>query len=414
MDARSMEVGPLAGLNVIDLGRVVAAPFVGQVLGDLGASVIKVERPGTGDESRSYTLDATGATSPQFLALNRNKRSVTIDLASDRGKDVLRRLVAQSDVLVHNFRPGVMDRLGFGVEDVRQLNDRLVYCGISGFGITGDLSGKAANDVIAQAYSGLMSFTGEAGGSPVRIPVPLGDYVAGFYAVIGILAALTERNKTGIGRHIETSLIEGMLTLESMQIIDYLISGRLPKRLGSGNMLGQPNQAFPTSDGTVLISTVNDTMWHRCARALGGSELANDGRFLKAGDRLKNRDELVAVIEAKTQQLTTVNCLALLEKAGVVCSPVNTIDAVVHDRQIQHLGIIQRVGRDGEEVNVVGSPLLIDGVRPVPHIAPPARGVDTEMTLKELGYTNAEIKAMVLAGEVEFPSPLDGAPAETK
>jgi crotonobetainyl-CoA:carnitine CoA-transferase CaiB-like acyl-CoA transferase len=405
--------GPLAGMRVVDFGRVIAAPLTAQVLADLGAAVIKIERPGVGDESRSYTtsedLDA-----PLFLGLNRNKRSVAIDIASPAGYEVVRRLAERADVVLHNFRPGVMDRLGYGPAQVHEWNPAIVYCAISGFGQTGPLSTKAANDVLAQAYSGLMSFTGAEGGPPVRCPVQIADFTAGLYAAIGILAALNERAVTGIGRVIETSLIEGMLTLESMQLIDYLGTGRLPQRLASGNALGQPNQAFPTADGEVLIAAVNDGMWARCAHALGGSELAEDSRFVRAFDRLRHRDALAAELESITSRLTTAECMRRLDDAGVVCSPINTIATIAADEQVAHLGILQQIDRpDGDPVTVVGSPLTIDGERRGAHLAPPRRGADTASVLAELGFDPMEISRLADAGVAEVVRS-DGESAERR
>jgi crotonobetainyl-CoA:carnitine CoA-transferase CaiB-like acyl-CoA transferase len=284
-------------------------------------------------------------------------------------------------------------------EQVWARNPRIVYCSISGFGADGPLRTKAANDVIAQAYSGLMSFTGDADGPPVRVPVPVADYTAGLYATCGVLAALAERAASGRGRLVETSLIESMMSLECMHIGDYLNTGALPLRLASGNMLGQPNQAFPTKNGSVVIAAVNDDMWRRCATVLSGPELAEDPRYLSGRDRLARKDELAQVVEDLTRQFTTEDLVAGLEAVGVVCSPINSIADVVSTPHVQALGILQRTGI-GNDVDMVGSPLTVDGVRPVVRTSPSALGADTEDVLVRLGFTEDEIEKLLTGGAV--------------
>jgi crotonobetainyl-CoA:carnitine CoA-transferase CaiB-like acyl-CoA transferase len=393
--------GPLAGITVLDFGRVIAGPFVAQILADLGADVIKVERPLVGDETRSY-----GATerSSLFETLNRNKRSIALDLSNADTGQILTALIERADVVVHNFRPGVMERLGLAHTDVWKVNPRIVYCAISGFGSGGPLRDKAANDVIAQAYSGLMSFTGDADGPPVRVPVPVADYTAGLFAVAGVLAALLERATTGRGRLVETSLIEGMLALECMHLGDYLTTGQLPVRLASGNMLGQPNQAFRTRDGAAVIAAVNDDMWRRCATVLGGSELAEDPRYRHGSDRLARKDELAAVIEGFTRRLDTEELVARLDAAGVVCSAINTLADVAGDPQVRALGILQSASQD-DAPNQVASPLTIDGARPAIRRTAPTLSADAEQILNDLGLGREDVAALRAAGAVSVSAP---------
>jgi crotonobetainyl-CoA:carnitine CoA-transferase CaiB-like acyl-CoA transferase len=374
---------------------VIAGPFVGQILGDLGADVVKLERFPDGDETRSYGDKRDH--SAIFTALNRNKRSIAIDLAHAGARPVLTRLVEGADVIVHNFRPGVMERLGLGVDDAWRINPRVVYCAISGFGATGPLVNKPGNDVIAQAFSGLMSYTGDPASPPVRVPVSIGDYVAGLYASVGILAALVERSVSGRGRRVETSLLEGMLALESLQIGDFLTKRRLPPRIASGNMFGQPNQAFATRDGAVVIAALHDDMWRRCARALGHG-LAEDPRFLTRQDRLTRRDELAAIIEGITSRMSTAQCVAALEDAQVVCSAIHSIrDAVTHP-QVGALGILQGFG--DAQAETVGSPLVVEGRRPRPRRRPPKLGQDNDSILEEAGVTREQIEALRAQGVV--------------
>jgi len=389
----------LKGIKVLDFGRVISGPFVGQVLSDLGADVIKIERPPNGDETRSYSSGDKPGNSSLFSTLNRNKRSLVIDLGHPSAKAVLIELIKGADVLVHNFRPGVMERLGLAPKNVWEVNPGLVYCGISGFG-HGPLRERPANDVIAQAFAGLMSFTGDDSGPHVRVPIPVADYASGLFALVGILAALVERNVSGKGRCVETSLIESMLALECMHMGDFLKTGKLPPRLASGNMLGQPNQAFPTRDGAVVIATVNDEMWRKCARVLGGESLATDARYATGYDRLRLKDELAGVIEALTLGLTTEECASRLELAGVVCSPINDLAQVASDPHIRALGILQRQDDLPSEPELVASPLVIDGVRPRSRRRAPALGQDAEAILIEAGFTPSTIESLRAEGVV--------------
>ena len=380
---------PLSGIKVLDFGRVISGPFVGQVLSDMGADVIKIERLGSGDETRSYVSVGKPGESSLFSTLNRNKRSLAIDLGHADAKRVILKLLETTDVLLHNFRPGVMNRLGLSAEDVWKVNPRIVYCGISGFG-PGRFEKRPANDVIAQAYGGLMSFTGDADGPPVRVPVPIADYTAGFYATVGILSGLVKRATTGRGCTVQTSLIEGLMALECMHIGDFLKTGVLPPKLASGNMLGQPNQAFRTKDGAAVIAAVNDAMWRRCATQLSGEELANNPRYATGPDRLTHKDELAKVVEELTMKHTTEEVVALMAKAECVCSPINNLDQLTKDPHIRELGIIQK--SESEGIELVASPLMINGERPKSRRAAPSLGQDADVILKEAGFTAKDIE----------------------
>jgi crotonobetainyl-CoA:carnitine CoA-transferase CaiB-like acyl-CoA transferase len=388
----------LSGTRVLDFGRVISGPFVGQLLADLGAEVIKIERPPGGDETRSYGTTGKAGQSTLFETLNRNKHSLAIDFGREGAQQVLHKLIESCDVLIHNFRPGVMERLGLTAEQVWRINPRVVYCAISGFGSRGPLAKKPANDVIAQAFAGLMSFTGDAAGPPVRVPIPIADYTAGLFATVGILGGLLERERTGRGSQVETSLLEAMLALECMHIGDHLATGKLPRRLASGNLLGQPNQAFPTKDGSVVIAAVNDDMWRRCARALSGEELASDPRFRSGADRLARKDELAGIIEHLTERLTTDECVAVLDEAGVVCSAINDLSQVSRHPQVKELGILRQHG--SQQLSLVASPLSIDGVRPPIRRNAPALGQDADAILRTLGLSAAQIETLRSDGVV--------------
>ena len=388
----------LSGIKVLDFGRLIAAPFVGQVLSDLGADVIKIEQPVVGDQTRATSANA--GKSSLFTTLNRNKRSLAIDLAHPQAKLVFSKLLPSVDVVVHNFRVGAMERRGLAPTDIWKINPRVVCCSISGFG-DGPLRERPANDVIIQAFAGLMSFTGDSSGPYVRVPVPVADYTAGFYGLIGILSALVERNMTGRGRLIETSLVESLLTLEGMHMADYLKSGQLPPRLASANVLEQPNEAFPTSDGAIVIAITSTEMWRRCARAIGAENLADDPRYATRYDRLQHKDELGALVGAYTSKMNTLDCAAALEAADVICSPIQTLADVANHPHIRALGILQRAGDLDPEI--VTSALTIDGVRPKPQRPAPALGQDARDILDEASFSASEIQQLYDAGVV-FPS----------
>lgn len=399
-DEEKSTPGMLGGIRVLDFGRIISGPVVGQIFGDLGAEVIKIERPPGGDETRSYSSGDKSGKSSLFWTLNRNKKSVALDLAKPEARDILHKLVETADVLVHNFRPGVMERLGLSAPEASQINPQLVYCSISGFGQEGPLRNKPANDVIIQAFGGLMSFLGDENGPYVRVAVPVADYTSGFYGAIAVLAALVERAQTGRGRLVETSLLEAMLAIEGMHIADYLKTRQLPKRLASGNLLGQPNQAFSTSDGAIVIATVNDPMWRRCAQALGGEALANDPRYATGRDRLERKDELAEVIDQLTKGMTTQQCSDQLDAVGVVCSPIYNLEQVTGNAQVRALDIIKRYPGHPDGPELVNSPIMVDGVRPAPRKGPPPLGGDTRDILAELGYSSAEIECFCATGAI--------------
>jgi len=254
-----------------------------------------------------------------------------------------------------------------------------------------------------------MSFTGDEGGPYVRVPVPVADYTTGLYALIGILASLTERNITGKGRHVSTSLIESLMALECMHIGDFLKSGKLPARLASGNLLGQPNQAFKTKDGAIVIATVNDEMWRRCARVLGGEALANNKRYATGYDRLTHKDELASVIEALTIEMGTEECSRALEQVDVVCSPINNLAQLTSHPHVRSLGILQRFANSSDEPELVGSPLMIDGKRPQARSKAPVLGDHTQAVLSEAGFSDAEIESLRASAVV-----MSGAPPQSR
>jgi crotonobetainyl-CoA:carnitine CoA-transferase CaiB-like acyl-CoA transferase len=385
--------GPLSDIRVVDMSRIFAGPYAGQILGDLGADVVKVERPPAGDEARRYgqqkSEDHDGSA---FVSLNRNKRSIMLDLQSASDSDVLWRLISRADVLLHNFRPGVMDRLGFGYEQCHARNTGLVYCSISGYGSTGPRSGDAANDLTIQAYSGVLSITGEPARPPSRIPVSIADLTAGANAVIGILAALYWRNVSGRGQLVETSLLEGQLVLAGHFVTEFKRNGSVPQRMGTANQLGIPNQAFPTSDGWVCITAPNERSWRRCAAALGIPEAGEDERFATLSARYAHREELYELIAGRTQELTTMACLEELSRAGVPSASVKLISDIPTDPQVEALARLFTMSDHERSDVMIKSPLHLSATPVSYRCYPPRPGQEREIILRELPGVAAETR----------------------
>lgn len=398
--------GPLHGIVVVDFSRIVSGPFATQILGDLGADVIKIEQMTIGDEVRSYGVtDPSRMPGATFLAMNRNKRSIAIDVRTAPGREIALRLLQTADVALHNFRTGVMERLGLGYETVAATNPGIVYCSISGFGSVGPLRDAPANDLSVQAHSGLLSITGEPGGAPVRNPAPVCDMTAGLYAVIGILAALHGRAATGRGQHVETNMYEGQLNMLNYMFVDYWLNGIIPEKMGTGNRMGLPNQAFPTSDGWVCLVAASEPMWLRCCEALGVPELATDPRFRTLADRYGHRMELEAALSAATRRLSTARCMELLEAARIPCAPVSTFPEVSAHPQLRALAdegsiVEMPVGALGD-VKLVMSPIHLSESPVRARRPPPGLGQHTDELLTGAGFSPDEIADLRRDGIVE-------------
>jgi crotonobetainyl-CoA:carnitine CoA-transferase CaiB-like acyl-CoA transferase len=392
----------LARIKVVDFTHIFSGPLATQILGDMGADVIKVERRGDGDSARLYgQADGETPMGGSFLALNRNKRSLAIDMSMEEGRDVVRRLVADADVLVHNFRVGLLDRWGLDYKTLSARHPKLIYCSISGFGHTGAMASRAANDLVIQAYSGLMSFTGEPGRPPVRCGTAISDFSAGVFAAIGVLGAVVHRDRTGEGQEVQTSMLESQVSLMNYFFVDYWLKGIVPQPLGTANRLGIPNQAFPTSDGWVVISTANESMWQRCCIGLGVPALAHDERFFNLGRRYANTEALVAEISAVTSRMTTAECLKGLEEQGVSCAPINTVEQVAKDPQLHDLGAYIEVPRgDGGSATVVASPLRYSRTPLAVSHGVPVVGQHTREILEELRYSAEDIRRLEASGVI--------------
>lgn len=332
--------GPLAGFTVLDLTRVAAGPFATMLLGDMGADVIKVERPGRGDDTRHMDISFRGGESGYYLGLNKNKRSIALDLQSPEGLETVKWLVRRCDVVVENFRPGVADRLGLGYEAMRAVRSDIVYCSISGFGDRGPLRDKIAYDIIGQAMSGIMAITGQPDRPPSKCGAPIADLSSGAFAALGIVAALLHRAETGEGQHVGTSLLGATASLLSSYVTSHAL-GTPFHRVGSAHNTLAPYQAFAGSDGKYFILAVgNDSFWGKAARAIGVEELVDDPRYATNAERTKRRDELAALLQEVFDRRPAAEWLALLEAAGVPVGPIYELDEMVAEPQMRENGYI--------------------------------------------------------------------------
>jgi len=389
---------PLARFQVLDLTRARAGPTCARILGDWGAEVIKVEqRPAGGD-----TEDLSGLRDDfDFQNLHRNKRSIVLDLKHPLGRRALHRLAARADVLVENYRPDVKRRLGIDYETLRALNPRLVYGSISGFGQTGPYRDRPGVDQIAQGMGGLMSITGLPGQGPVRVGIPIADLTSGMYLAIGILTALLEREKTGEGRWVTTSLLEAEIAMLEFQAVRYLVTGHVPKQAGNNHPKNVPTGVFRTKDGHMNIAGSSAEMFRRLCGALGSPELLADPKYKSTALREKNRDELNGRIEAYTVQRTSAEWVDILNRAGVPSGPIYRIDEMFEDPQVQHLGMAQPVEHPRlGTLRLVGEPVSFDGVRPALQSATPELGEHTEAVLRAVGYDAAEIAVLKAEGVI--------------
>ena len=389
--------GALDGIRVLDFSRVFAAPAGTQILGDLGADVVKVEEPRKGDEARYYgmteqELRAPGAASPPFLALNRNKRSIALDLGCPAGREVAFRLSAGSDVLVHNFRPGAMARWGLGYDAIRAANRRVIYCEFFAYGKEGPLAQVGANDLALQAHSGLMSITGEPGRPPVRCGTAAIDLHAGLAMVAAVLAALYHRERTGEGQAVETSLLLGSAHLMNYFYTEYWLDGTVRKPMGTANHLSVPNQVFPASDGGVVIIAPSDEMWRRCAAALAPARLDRP-EFRRSLDRLRLRAELIEALGAVTRTMSCGELVKRLSAARVNVAKVNSIGEAADHGQLAEAGGLVEIGVDGRPLKAVSSPFKLGGTPARVDRPPPRLGAHTEEILLQRGFGGDEVSA---------------------
>jgi len=387
----------LKGITVVDLSQNIAGPFCTQLLGDYGAEVIKVERPGIGDDSRGWTRHAWDGVGTFFLGVNRNKKSVCVDFGGAAGQEVVRRLVAKADVLVHSVRPGRLESRGLGYDDLKRSNPGLVYCAISAFGGQGPRASDPGYDALLQAFSGIMSVTGHADRPPARVGVSILDISSGLWAFTGILAALYRRKDTGEGAKVTTSLMETGVNWMTMFLMHYMATGDTGHRTGDMTLFSAPYEAFSTRDGAVLIVASNDRLFANVCRALGVPELIEDSRFKTNSQRIlePNRATLHELLESRTRQLASEECVERMRRAGAPCSTINSVDAVYRDEQVSAMGMIRPMPADHlKDFRIVDLPVSIDGEKASLRHAPPRLGADTEEILGRAGYAPGEIAAL--------------------
>lgn len=377
--------GPLSGITVLDLTRVLAGPYCTMMLADLGARVIKVEAPGKGDDARQYGPIVNGH-STYFVSVNRGKQSIALDLKAPDDRDTFERLLQVADVLVENFRPGVMERLGYGWDTLEQRFPRLIYGAVSGFGHTGPYRSRPAYDVVVQAMGGLMSMTGYPDGLPTRVGTSIGDIGAGLFLAFGISSALYARERTGKGTKIDVSMLDCQVALLENAVTSYAATGQVPQPLGTRHPFSTPFQAFRTGDGWIVIAAGNDRLFQSLTKALGRDDLANNSLFCSVVERTRHHEALRVEIELTLSGRTTQEWLDILEKAEIPCGRLNTIADVVSDAQIQARNMICSVhNHDGSTFAVAGNPVKFPGVDdPAVRPASPALDQHRDAILSEL------------------------------
>ncbi len=393
----------LEGVKVLDCTQVLAGPFCSLLLGDMGADVIKVERPDGGDETRKSPPFIGDGWSAAFLAVNRNKRGLALDLRNSEGQQVLKHLVKTADVLVENFRPGTLEKLGLGYQELKSIRPELIYCSISGFGQTGPYSPRGGFDLIAQGMSGLMSVTGVPGGPPVKIGVPITDLTAGMYSAYGILSAYIHRLRTCEGQTVDMSLLEAGIAYTVWESTVYFTTGEIPGPLGSAHRLSAPYQALPTSNGHITIGGAAQALWESMCNAIGRPELLQDARFTNRGDRKAHENVLADLLEETFSTNTTEHWMEILEGVGVPAGPINDLDQVYNDPHVQARQM--EIDLDDLELGVlrnIGIPVKLSRTPGSIRRRGPALGEHTREVLEEAGFTSADVDRLAEAGVVKL------------
>jgi formyl-CoA transferase len=385
--------GPLSGVRVLDLTRVVAGPYCSMFLGDLGADVVKIEQPGAGDDTRGWGPPFAGGESAYYLCINRNKQSLTLDLKSQRAVELLRDLVKAADVIIENFRPGTMERLGLGEKELRELNPRLIYASLTGFGADGPMSDWPGYDLIVQAWGGLMSITGTPEGEPVKVGVAIIDLVAGLMLGKAITAALFAREKIGVGQRIDTSLLEAEVASLINVGSNYLVGGKVPTRWGNAHPNIVPYQNFQTADGYLVIGVASEVIWKRFCEAIGQRDLINDPRFADNSKRVENRRELIAILSKTFLQRRNDAWFKLLTDAEVPCAPVQTIDQVFQAPQVLQRDMLIEIDHPtAGKVRMAGIPVKFSVTPASVRMPPPLLGEHNDAILRTwLGMSAASI-----------------------
>jgi crotonobetainyl-CoA:carnitine CoA-transferase CaiB-like acyl-CoA transferase len=388
--------GPLAGIRVLELARILAGPWAGQILADLGADVVKIERTGAGDDTRGWGppfvegADGSRLGAAYYHSCNRGKRSVAVDFETEAGRRIVHKLAARSDIVIENFKTGGLAKFGLDYNSLSKDNPKVIYCSITGFGQDGPYSHRAGYDLLVQGMGGIMDLTGQPDGEPMRGGVAFADVMTGIYSALAITAALNERNTTGKGSYIDMALLDTQVAVLANQASSYLVSGKAPKRMGNAHPSVVPYQVFPVADGHVIIACGNDTQFARLMALLGAPEMAKDDRYITNAGRVVNRATLIPPMMELTARMSRADLLAKLEAAGVPGGPINTLDDVFADPQVLARKMRIDLPSDyakGGSIPGVRSPITINGVRMAADRAPPVHGQHTEEVLKEIGET---------------------------
>ncbi len=404
--------GPLSHVRVLDLSRILAAPWAGQILADLGAEVIKVERPGAGDDTRAwgppFLKDADGKPTREagyYLAVNRGKRSITVSLEKPEGQEIIKRLAARADIVLENYKCGTLARYGLDEASLRKVNPRLIYCSVTGFGQTGPRKDQAAYDFLIQAMGGLMSVTGERdgrpGGGPQKVGVPIVDLMTGMYTAVAVLAALARRNECGRGDYIDIGMLDVQVSTLANQAMNYLVSGKVPARNGNAHPNIQPQDVYRCSDGDVILVVGNDGQFAKLCETLGHPEWAQDERFAVNPQRVRHIETLSAMLQAEFARRTRAELIAALDAAGVPCGPINSVADVFEGPQVKARGMLRHVAHpSGVQVPQGASPMRFAEAELPEREAPPLLGQHSADILAEIGYDAAAIEGLQAAGAI--------------
>jgi crotonobetainyl-CoA:carnitine CoA-transferase CaiB-like acyl-CoA transferase len=401
---------PLDDIFVLDLSRILSGPFCTMMLGDMGATEVKVEPPPRGDDTRLWGPPFVNGISTYFLSITRNKRSIGLNLKSPEGQDVLWKLVDRADVLVENFRPGVLEKLGFGYDAVSRRNPRLIYASISGYGQTGPYRNRPGYDVVAQGESGIVDLTGEPDRQPVKVGASIADIVAGLYAYQGILLAMLARHRTGKGQRIDVGLLDSMISTLTYQAMSYFATGKSPTRMGTRHPSIVPYETFETRDGFVNIGAANEKQWKNLCRALGFPELASDPRFDTMAGRLTNYTELRAILDGALRKLTRAETFDLLAQYELPVGPINTVAEVLEDPHIHAREMVQELTHpEYGPLRYVGIPVKLSDTPGALQSPPPRFGEHNTHVLRELGYDDRAIESLASGKIIQEGAPVPAA-----